>query len=110
MGITYEVLTYINVYICKVAKPPSHPLTFSCNPGMSKLLKSRAVSLPEIKNQQGRKFDETCRLRICNLNKAKTRKINKKGGDKQKKQDSYSTMRNKTHFRFYLIVIFKMLY
>jgi len=33
--------------------------------------------------------------------KAKNRKINnKKGGDKQKKQDSYSTMKNKTHFSF----------
>jgi len=31
--------------------------------------------------------------------KAKNRKINnKKGGDKQKRQDSYSTMKNKTHF------------
>jgi len=31
---------------------------------MSKLLKCHAVGLPEIKNQQGRKFDETCRVRI----------------------------------------------
>jgi len=31
---------------------------------MSKLLKSHAVSLPEMKNKQGRKFDETCRVRI----------------------------------------------
>jgi len=31
---------------------------------MSKLLKCDAVTLPEIKNQQGRKFDETCRVRI----------------------------------------------
>jgi len=31
--------------------------------------------------------------------KAKNRKINyEKGGDKQKKQESYSTMKNKTHF------------
>jgi len=32
---------------------------------MSKLLKSHAVSLPEIKNQQERKFDETYWVRIC---------------------------------------------
>jgi len=32
---------------------------------MSKLLKNHAVSLPEIENQQRRKFDETCRARIC---------------------------------------------
>jgi len=34
------------------------------------------VSLPEIKNQQGRKFDETCRVRIrlCKES-AKDRKI-----------------------------------
>jgi len=32
---------------------------------MSKLLKCHAVSLPEIKNQQGETFDETCRFRIC---------------------------------------------
>jgi len=29
MEIIYEVLTYINVYIWKVAEPPSHPLIFS---------------------------------------------------------------------------------
>jgi len=28
----YEVLTYINVSICEVAEPPSHPLIFSCDP------------------------------------------------------------------------------
>jgi len=32
---------------------------------MSKLLKSHALDLSEIKNQKGRKFDETCRVRIC---------------------------------------------
>jgi len=32
---------------------------------MSKLLKSHAVSLLEIKNQQGRKFYEACRVHIC---------------------------------------------
>jgi len=32
---------------------------------MSKLLKSHAVGLPEFKNQQERKFDEACRVRIC---------------------------------------------
>jgi len=29
MGILHEMLTYINVYICKVGMPPSHPLVFS---------------------------------------------------------------------------------
>jgi len=54
---------------------------------MSKLLKSRAVGLSEIKNQQGRKFDETCWVTIyAYVKKAKNRKINdKKCGDKQKK-------------------------
>jgi len=33
------------------------------------------------------------------VKKAINRKINiKKGGDKQKKKDSFSTMKNKTHF------------
>jgi len=41
--------------------------------------------------------------------KAKNRKINNEiGGDKQKKQKSYSTIQNKTHFTF--IAILKMLY
>jgi len=32
MGIICEVSTYINVYICKVAEPPSHPVIFPCDP------------------------------------------------------------------------------
>jgi len=28
MGIIYEVLTYINIYIGKVGMPPSHHLSF----------------------------------------------------------------------------------
>jgi len=32
---------------------------------MSKLLKKHAVDITEIKNQQGRKFDETCWVRKC---------------------------------------------
>jgi len=32
---------------------------------MSKLLKCRAMGLPEIQNQQGGKFDETRGVRIC---------------------------------------------
>jgi len=31
---------------------------------MSKLLKCHAMSLPEIKNEEGRKFDEARRVRI----------------------------------------------
>jgi len=80
---------------------------------MSKPLKSHVVSLLEIKNQQRRKFDATCRIRICVCKETKNRKINsKKGGDKQKNQDSYSTMKNQTHFSLCecLIVIFKVLY
>jgi len=53
------------------------------------------------KNRQGGKFDETCGVRIglCICKESKNWKINnKKRGDKQKKQDSYSTMQNKTHF------------
>jgi len=41
---------------------------------MSKLIKSHAVNLPEIKNQQGRKFDETCRVRICICKESKKQK------------------------------------
>jgi len=58
---------------------------------MSMLLKGHAVSLPEIKNQQRRKFDKSCRVRIgcAYVKKAKNRKINgEKGGNKQKNQDS----------------------
>jgi len=72
--------------------PPSHPLSFMVwSPEMSMLLKSNAVDLPEIKNQQGRKFDKPCRVRIgcAYVKKAKNKKINgEKGGNKQKKQDS----------------------
>jgi len=32
---------------------------------MKKVLKNHAVSLPEIKNQQRRKFGKSCRIRIC---------------------------------------------
>jgi len=48
------------------------------------------VVLPEIENQQGRKFDETCRVRICICKESKIkRNINDaKGGNKQKKQPS----------------------
>jgi len=38
---------------------------------MSKLLKSHAVSLPKINNQLRRKFDETCRARMCICNESK---------------------------------------
>jgi len=56
------------------------------------------VGLPEIKNQQGRKFDETCRVRIFICKESKNRKIDdEKGSDKQKKQDLYSAMKNKDH-------------
>jgi len=50
-------------------------------PGMSKLLKSHAVGLPLTKNQQERKYDETCRVCICickeskRLEKAVIRKV-----------------------------------
>jgi len=42
---------------------------------MSKLLKSHAVSLPEIKNHQGRKFDELCRVRTCICKESKIEKL-----------------------------------
>jgi len=57
------------------------------------------VSLPEIKNQQGRKFDKIClvRTRICE--ESKSGKINdEKGSDKQNTARLISTMKNKTHF------------
>jgi len=38
---------------------------------MSKLLKRHALILPEIKNQTGRKFDETCPVLICICNESK---------------------------------------
>jgi len=55
---------------------------------MSKLLKCLAASLPEIKNQQGRKCDDTCRVhtRLWKESKKK-RKINDEKGDKHKKKD-----------------------
>jgi len=31
-GILHEILTYTNVYICKVGMLPSHPLIFSFDP------------------------------------------------------------------------------
>ena len=43
-------------------------------PGITKLLKSHAVSVPEIQNQQGRKFDETCCVLICLCKESKKQK------------------------------------
>jgi len=84
----FIIITHINVYICKVGMPPSHPLIFSFDPhGMSKPLKSHALGLPEIKNQQRSKFDESCRVRLCIC---KASKNAEKGGDKPKKQNSYN--------------------
>jgi len=45
---------------------------------MSKLLKRRAVSLPEIKNQQGRKSDETCQY--VYVKKAKNDRVGTESG------------------------------
>jgi len=42
---------------------------------MNKLLKSHDVALPQIKNQKGRKFHETCRVRICICKESKNRKL-----------------------------------
>jgi len=59
---------------------------------MSKLLKSHAVSLPEIKNHQGNREENLTNhvgLVYAYVKNAKNRKINDgKGGDKQKIQDS----------------------
>jgi len=41
---------------------------------MSKLLKSHAVSLPEIKNQQRRKFDEARGVLVCICKESKIEK------------------------------------
>jgi len=38
---------------------------------MSKLLKSHAADSPQIKNQQGRKFVESCRGRTCTCKDSK---------------------------------------
>jgi len=70
-GILHEILTRVNIYICKISMPPSHPQFFVWSPGMSKLLKRHALILPEIKNQTGRKFDETCPVLICICNESK---------------------------------------
>ena len=100
-----EILTKINVYICKVGMPPSHPSIFSFYPlEWVNYFKSHAVALPEIKNQQVRKFDETCRVRTyAYVKKAKNRKINdEKGCDKQNTARFPSTMKNKTHFSLWV--------
>jgi len=55
---------------------------------MSKLLTYHAFGLPEIKNQQRRKFGESCRV-YAYVKQTKKAKINdEKGGDKPKKQNS----------------------
>jgi len=67
---------------------------------MSKLLKSHAVSLPpRLKTNREENLTKHVGFVYAYIKKAKNRRINKKkGGDKQKNQDSYSTMKNKTHF------------
>ena len=57
-GMLQEILTKLNVYTCKIGMPPSHPLLFLFDPlEWVNYLKSHAVGLPKIENQQGRKFD-----------------------------------------------------
>jgi len=64
---------------------------------MSKRLTSSG-KLTGDKNQQGRKFAETCPFYICICKESiKNRKSNyEEGGDQQKKQGSQSKMKNKT--------------
>jgi len=60
---------------------------------MSKVpFKKHALGLPEIKNQQqqGKKFDETCRVRICTCKANKNRKINDDKDDTSKKSKTHN--------------------
>jgi len=57
------------------------------------------MSLPKIKNQQGKNVTKHVRFVYAYVYKAKNRKINdEKRGDNQKKEDSKSTTKNKTDF------------
>jgi len=59
------------------------------------------VSLPETKNQQEENLTKQVGFIYPYVKKANNWKINdEKDGDKQKRQDSYSKMKNKTHFSF----------
>ena len=54
----------------------------------------------DLKTDREESLTKHVRFVYAYVKKAKNRKINnKKGGNKQTKQDSYSTMKNKTHFR-----------
>jgi len=78
---------------------------------MSKPLKSHAAGLPEIEDQQGRKLDETRRVRICICKESRTNR--KSNGVKVA-----TSSKSKTHNRHWktrpisvcecLIVIFKV--
>ena len=70
---------------------------------MSKLLKIHAVSLLEIKTNREENLTKHVGFAYAYVKKAKNIKINnKEGGDKQKKQDSCSKMKNKTPFSLWV--------
>jgi len=64
---------------------------------VSKLLKSHAVSLPEIKNQQGRNFDETCRIRIRLCKKAKKETLMMRKVATSRKYKTHNRQRKTRH-------------
>jgi len=77
---------------------------------MSKLLKSHAVGLPETKDQQRRKYEETCPVYICICNESKKiENVMRKVATSRKSKTHNGTMKNKTHFGLCLIENIKML-
>jgi len=57
------------------------------------------VGLPEVKKQQGRKLDETCRVRICKCEE-KNRKINDEKVATSRKSKTHNRQRKQDPFQF----------
>jgi len=97
------MLTYINVYIFKLGMPPSHILIFSfVRLEWVNYWKSKRWAYRRLKTNKT--FDETCWVHICICKKRK--KIGKvmmrKVATSRKKQESLSTIKNKTHFSLWV--------
>jgi len=82
--------TFSTFWINKKRRPrPSLSYNLRLVPLNEQTMKKSWCWLTGDKNQQGRKFAETCRVRICICKESKKQSINdEKGGDKQIKQDS----------------------
>ena len=63
--ILHEILAYINVYICKVGMPSSLLSNPLFDPWIEQTTAAKWCGSLEPESQEGRKFDEICRVHTC---------------------------------------------